>query len=139
MEPTCQGLGKKNKEKKKSRGCDEADYSGMGPPPVFIFPGILHSSAVNCAGGQSNSRYFQFHTFQIAPTCREPAAVQIQLAVKSKNAADFIFPLHFEQAAPLTVKTTQGVPGFALLSSLRLHIKLFLVQIPALRAPFASN
>lgn len=74
-----------------------------------------------------------------APTCREPAAVQIQLAVKSKNAADFIFSLHFEQAAPLTVKTTQGVPGFALLSSLRLHMKLFLVQVPALTAPFASN
>lgn len=61
-----------------------------------------------------------------APTSREPAAVQIQLAVKSKNAADFIFSLHFEQAAPLTVKTTQGVPGFALVSSLRLHMKLFL-------------
>lgn len=67
MEPTCQGVGEKKQRKKtKSRVCDEV---GMGPPPVFIFPGILHSSAVNCAGGLSNSRYFQFHTFQIRQKC----------------------------------------------------------------------
>lgn len=61
--------------------------------------------------GSQTADIFSFTLFKYvrnAPTCREPAAVQIQLAVKSKNAADFIFPLHFKQSGPADCEDNSG-------------------------------